>query len=693
MRRRALSGSRAPKYHRGQQTETGRKGSEGRYGGNSGPPHRDGHLSLLGHRGLDAAPEAARPRALRRPAHAAQRRCCARPSAPTRGSEIDRQGDAFFFVFRSAGDRGRGGRRGAAGDGEHDWPEDGAVRVRIGVHTGEAAVNGDGYVGFAVHQAARIGDLGHGGQILVSRTTAALVEHELPVRHAAPRPRRDARCPGSTGPRRSSSSSRRPARPLPAARRPPAERRARRSPKGRRCSSARASSPRCTPTSTAASCGAGRLIAIEGRAGIGKTRLLAEARAIATQAGVTRAERARRRARAGLRLRHRPPALRAGARRGDDATSAPSCSAAPAALAAAALRRRAAHRAPTRTTTDVSFAMLHGLYWLAANVALRRPAMIAIDDLHWADGPSLRWLAHLQRRLEGLPLLVAVATRPPDQSTNEAARHRDPRRPGRGDRAADGARARVGRRTSPASSSAREPDDDVRRRVLDRDRRQPALRRGAARHDQARGPRAVARERGARHEIGPEPVARAVSLRLSRLPSEATVLARAVAVLGGRAELRHAAALAGLERELASHAATTLARADLLRLRDAARVHPPGRAHRVYDDMSTAERIAAHRRAAHDPRRAPAPSPSRSPCTSSSRSRTATRSSSRRCSKAAQRALQRGSSDVAVSLLRRALDEPPTPEQLRRGPPRARPRRAPARQRRGDRALSARRSS
>ena len=54
------------------------------------------------------------------------------------------------------------------------------MRVRIGLHTGEASVSADGYVGFAVHQAARIGDLGHGGQILVSRTTAALVEHELP---------------------------------------------------------------------------------------------------------------------------------------------------------------------------------------------------------------------------------------------------------------------------------------------------------------------------------------------------------------------------------------------------------------------------------------------------------------------------------------------------------------------------------
>src|SRR5205085_10954195 len=69
--------------------------------------------------------------------------------------------------------------------------------------------------------------------------------------------------------------------------------------------------------------------------------------------------------------------------------------------------------------TGVSFAMLHGLYWLAANLALRQPTLLAIDDLHWADGPSLRWLSHLQRRLDGLPLLVVAATRPPVQSREE----------------------------------------------------------------------------------------------------------------------------------------------------------------------------------------------------------------------------------------------------------------------------------
>ena len=62
--------------------------------------------------------------------------------------------------------------------------------------------------------------------------------------------------------------------------------------------------------------------------------------------------------------------------------------------------------------TDTSFAMLHGLYWLAANLALRQPLLIAVDDAHWADEPSLRWLAYLAPRLEGLPLALLVTLRP-----------------------------------------------------------------------------------------------------------------------------------------------------------------------------------------------------------------------------------------------------------------------------------------
>ena len=60
--------------------------------------------------------------------------------------------------------------------------------------------------------------------------------------------------------------------------------------------------------------------------------------------------------------------------------------------------------------------MLHGLYWLAANVASAAPALLLVDDLHWADEPSLRWLAYLAHRLEGLPILLLLGTRPAEQA-------------------------------------------------------------------------------------------------------------------------------------------------------------------------------------------------------------------------------------------------------------------------------------
>ena len=54
---------------------------------------------------------------------------------------------------------------------------------------------------------------------------------------------------------------------------------------------------------------------------------------------------------------------------------------------------------------------MHGLYWLAVELAARRPLLLAVDDAQWADAPSLRWLAYLGRRLEGVPLLLVVAHR------------------------------------------------------------------------------------------------------------------------------------------------------------------------------------------------------------------------------------------------------------------------------------------
>ena len=59
--------------------------------------------------------------------------------------------------------------------------------------------------------------------------------------------------------------------------------------------------------------------------------------------------------------------------------------------------------------TESSFAMLHGLYWLTANFASRTPTLLVVDDLHWADEPSLRWLHYLARRSKVSPSCFSSA--------------------------------------------------------------------------------------------------------------------------------------------------------------------------------------------------------------------------------------------------------------------------------------------
>jgi RimJ/RimL family protein N-acetyltransferase/class 3 adenylate cyclase len=96
------------------------------------------------------------------------------------GHEVDTQGDAFFYSFtraREAVTAAVDGQRALAG---HTWPGGAEVRVRMGLHTGEPTVGEEGYVGMDVVRAARICSAGHGGQILASETTRALVGNDLP---------------------------------------------------------------------------------------------------------------------------------------------------------------------------------------------------------------------------------------------------------------------------------------------------------------------------------------------------------------------------------------------------------------------------------------------------------------------------------------------------------------------------------
>src|SRR3989440_10996126 len=100
--------------------------------------------------------------------------------APNRGHELRTEGDSFFIVFESALEACAGAAAVQEMLAKHAWPQDGQVRVRIGLHTGEATLVGNEYLGLDVHRAARVASAAHGGQGLVSGTTRALVEHALP---------------------------------------------------------------------------------------------------------------------------------------------------------------------------------------------------------------------------------------------------------------------------------------------------------------------------------------------------------------------------------------------------------------------------------------------------------------------------------------------------------------------------------
>jgi hypothetical protein len=95
------------------------------------------------------------------------------------GTEMDTQGDAFFFSFaraRAAVEAAVAAQRALR---DHTWPGNAEVRVRMGLHTGEPSVGDEGYIGLDVVRAARICSAGHGGQILISETT----RHDLGEAH------------------------------------------------------------------------------------------------------------------------------------------------------------------------------------------------------------------------------------------------------------------------------------------------------------------------------------------------------------------------------------------------------------------------------------------------------------------------------------------------------------------------------
>ena len=96
------------------------------------------------------------------------------------GQEVDTQGDAFFFCFASAREAVAASVAAQRALAETAWPGGSELRVRMSLHTGEPVVGEEGYVGIDVVRAARICAAGHGGQVLLSATTAGLVAGRLP---------------------------------------------------------------------------------------------------------------------------------------------------------------------------------------------------------------------------------------------------------------------------------------------------------------------------------------------------------------------------------------------------------------------------------------------------------------------------------------------------------------------------------
>ena len=410
----------------------------------------------------------------------------------------------------------------------------------------------------------------------------------------------------------------------------------------------------------AARAGDGRLVVVEGSAGIGKTRLLAEVRAVAQADELA------------------VLSARGGEVEGEFAFGiVRQLFEAPLAAASADLRAEllsgaaglsgslfASAPTPPGEAAESSFAMLHGLYWLAANFASRMPTLIVVDDLHWADEPSMRWLHYLARRLEGLPLLLLTATRPPDQAnvpalvaellTDPVAVAIRPAVLGR-ESAAALARERLGNEPAAAFADALESGSGGNPlylvALLD-----AVMQQGLA-PTVENAPRVL--------ELGPRAVSYGVSTRLARLPSEATDLLRAAAILGDRTDLALAAAIAGTDATTALTAASALVRADLLRNENPLEFTHPVVRTAVLETLSAAARAHAHRAAAEAILEAggrPEQAATHLVLTVPGRDDFIVTT----LRQAAAHALAQGAAPAAVAYLRRALAEPPQPEERAR---------------------------
>jgi DNA-binding CsgD family transcriptional regulator len=243
------------------------------------------------------------------------------------------------------------------------------------------------------------------------------------------------------------------------------------------------------------------------------------------------------------------------------------------------------------------FVALHGLYWLAADLAARAPLLLAVDDAHWADQPSVRWLAYLLNRLEGLAILVAVGTRPVS-----SAAHGEVMASLIAEPAVDLLRLRpLGEGSVAALLADRlgaEPDPRFTAACHRATAGNPLVLRGVIRDLATQGTRPTASAAGMLERQMPEAVSRRLLVQLARLGDPATRLARGLAVMGDGSELRQVAALMELEEHEATALADELSAADILEAEPPPRfVHPLLRT-AIYESIPVWARSQLHRQAA-----------------------------------------------------------------------------------------------
>ena len=256
-----------------------------------------------------------------------------------------------------------------------------------------------------------------------------------------------------------------------------------------------------------------------------------------------------------------------------------------------------AHAPDDDAGAEVSFSALHSLYWMALNLAGDEPTALFVDDLHWCDRPSLRFLAYLVHRLEGTSICLVTGLRSTDPGTDPALVADIVNNP-----------STVAVRPGPLSVDAvgivvearleREADEQFRGACQRATGGNPLLLRQLLSALALEGTAPTAGDASAIADVGPRAVSRTVLLRLSRLPPEATEVARAVAILGDGTDVGALAELSGHDASGVARITGALARAEILRSGSPLGfVHPLVR-DAIYQDIPPGERQLQHARAA-----------------------------------------------------------------------------------------------